>query len=185
MAYSNGYYVASDGRRIGPRLPEPHQPIVCADDLLPDCCYLPIGVLVNRAVLQRVGLFDEDLRYGEDHDLWLRILEVFPAVYVPVFGFCYRLHGGQSSLNFDMWRDAERVLARLIKRYPYQSRSIRKRRAVLAYRFSEHAYRERRFVAGACLLAKAAALDPARAARELARRISGEVTRFQPRRSGD
>ena len=41
-----------------------------------------VGV-VRREVLERVGLFDERLRSGQDVDLWLRVCEQFPAAFVP------------------------------------------------------------------------------------------------------
>lgn len=37
------------------------------------------GALVKRAVLERVGLFDEELTAAEDWDMWLRIVEQFPV----------------------------------------------------------------------------------------------------------
>ena len=38
--------------------------------------HLPVcsGVMVRRAAVHAVGMFDESLRVGEDHDLWLRIM---------------------------------------------------------------------------------------------------------------
>ena len=65
------------------------------------------------------------LRYQEDHDLWLRIAELYPVLYVPFDGFGYRVHLNQSSLHPGMWPAADRVLAKAIKRYPYRRRSVR------------------------------------------------------------
>jgi hypothetical protein len=39
--------------------------------------------------------------------MWLRVLEMFPAMYVPVYGSCYRMHAGQSILNPLLWNYAE------------------------------------------------------------------------------
>ena len=35
--------------------------------------HLPVcsGVMIRRAALDEVGMFDESLRMGEDHDLWV------------------------------------------------------------------------------------------------------------------
>jgi glycosyltransferase involved in cell wall biosynthesis len=38
-------------------------------------CYIFITVLLRKSILAEVGLFDEDMRWAEDLDLWLRILE--------------------------------------------------------------------------------------------------------------
>ncbi len=125
--------------------------------------------MIRRRAIEQVGLFDEDakLLYAEDYDMWLRILEVFPAAYVPAYGYCYRLHSSQVSLNPVIWRYAEHALAKAIARHPYSRKVIRKRRAVLAYRHGEIAFRERRVFRGIALLCTAAALDPSRALMEL------------------
>jgi hypothetical protein len=183
LVYDNGYYISDIGRISGiAHISEPHTPVVTADDLLLRCQYAPTGTMVRRSVLDHVGLFDEDLRYAEDHDLWLRIVEVYPAFYVPFHGFCYRIHSNQSSLHPGMWLAADEVLAKAIKRHPYSRRSVRKRRAVLAYRQSEIAQKERRVLRSAYLLAKAVALDPQRAVGELAIRLIRRLTPGQVRR---
>ena len=43
------------------------------EDLLYHCMVLPSTVVVRRDWLERVGLFDAELRYVEDWDLWLRL----------------------------------------------------------------------------------------------------------------
>jgi glycosyltransferase involved in cell wall biosynthesis len=177
MAYDNGYYMTDDGRMSGQRLADNHQAPNAATLLL-DCCLAINGVMVRKRALEQVGLFDESLRFGEDHDLWLRIVEKFPAVYVPVYGHVYRQHAGQSTKSADlMWRDATRVLAKARVRYPYERAAVRKRTAVISYREGECALRRRRLMRAAYYLGRAAWCDPHRAVGELVLRLRGRGTR--------
>jgi glycosyltransferase involved in cell wall biosynthesis len=54
--------------------------------------HLPVcsGVMVRRAALDEVGTFDESLRMGEDHDLWLRIMLRFPFEHLAEPAVWYR-----------------------------------------------------------------------------------------------
>jgi glycosyltransferase involved in cell wall biosynthesis len=177
MAYDNGYYMTADGQTSGQRLAPSHRAPDAATLLL-DCCLLPSGVVVRRQVIERVGPFDEALHYGEDHDLWLRIVEQFSAVYVPVYGFVYRQHAEQSTKRADlMWRDASQVLERARVRYPYGRAAVRKRTAVIAYRQGECALRRKQLVRAAYHLGKAAWCDPTRVVGELVLRFRGRGTR--------
>lgn len=49
---------------------------------LPLCCMSPSSVLVQRALLDEVGCFDESLPACEDYDLWLRIACRHPVLLV-------------------------------------------------------------------------------------------------------
>jgi glycosyltransferase involved in cell wall biosynthesis len=177
MAYDNGYYMTVDGRLSGQRLPDTHR-APNAPTLLLDCCLAINGVMVRKGVLEQVGLFDESLRFGEDHDLWLRIVENFPAVYVPVHGYVYRQHAEQSTKSADlMWRDATQVLEKARGRYPYERAAVRKRTAVISYRQGECALRRKHLVRAAYYLGRAALYDPQRAVGELVLRLRGRGTR--------
>lgn len=76
-------------------------------------------VMVRRACLKATGLFAEDLSFGEDWDLWLRLLSRFPARHLPVPLAAIRFHSQSivatlSPQNFDQWREViERDHARL------------------------------------------------------------------------
>ncbi|MCU0573544.1 MAG: glycosyltransferase [Syntrophobacteraceae bacterium] len=62
-----------NGQRINPRKyhrkPEGH----CFERLLDRCLVSPSAVVMERSLLDEVGLFDENLPACEDYDLWLRI----------------------------------------------------------------------------------------------------------------
>jgi glycosyltransferase involved in cell wall biosynthesis len=172
LVYDKGYYMSEDGSVLTPfraQLPPP----TTADELLPSTCFGTGQVMTRRAVFDRVGVFDESLRHSEDQDMWLRILEAFPATHVAEDGFKYRMHPNQKSLKPAVWTNAEKVLEKALKRYPYRRRSVCKRRAILSYRFSQIAFKDRRVFRGTWFLARAAALDPSRAASELMHRWSG------------
>ena len=171
LVYDNGYLASPDLKVFQPILPEPHRPCRTADDLLPAQTFGACSVIVRREIFDEIGVFDETLRHAEDYDMWLRILEKHPAEYVPIFGFKYRQHSSQKSLKPTLWEDAELVFQNACRRYPYSPSSIRKRKAVLSYRFSQIAFQENRFVRGVCLLLKAASLDPQRAIREAGSRL--------------
>jgi glycosyltransferase involved in cell wall biosynthesis len=174
LVYNKAYYITKQGKTIGPMYSEPHLPRTTPELLLLDQCFGVGSVMIRRSVLDQVGLFDESICGADDHDLWLRIVERYPACHVPVFGFCYRLHSGQLSHNPIMWRHAQKVLDNAISRYPYPSRAIRKRRAVLAYRHSQISYHECRYLKSLWLILKAACYDPSRSVRELYHRIAGK-----------
>ncbi len=48
--------------------------------------------LYRRACQEAVGVYDPALEGAEDWDMWLRIVERYPAVYVPEILYYYRLH---------------------------------------------------------------------------------------------
>ena len=50
--------------------------------LLPLCLISPSSVMIERSVLDDVGLFDESLPAGEDYDLWLRIGSRYPILFI-------------------------------------------------------------------------------------------------------
>src|SRR5436305_11465449 len=57
MAYDNGSYMTAEGNQSTPRLASNHT-APDPETLLRDCCLVPAGVLVRKAVFQQVGLFD-------------------------------------------------------------------------------------------------------------------------------
>ncbi len=46
------------------------------------CCMSPSSVVVHRSVLEDVGVFDEALPACEDYDLWLRITNRYPVLFI-------------------------------------------------------------------------------------------------------
>jgi glycosyltransferase involved in cell wall biosynthesis len=56
-------------------------------------------MVVRRSCLDKVGLFDPELRVAEDMDLWLRIAQRFPITYLNRSLGIRRLHGTNISRN--------------------------------------------------------------------------------------
>lgn len=54
-----------------------------------------ITMCAHRSVFERVGGFDERLRYAQDYDLWLRVLVTGAAVHIPDRTAITRLHARQ------------------------------------------------------------------------------------------
>lgn len=50
------------------------------------------GFILKREVFDEIGLFDENLRNGEDNDLWMRISEVFKGDFCDNYGAIIRKH---------------------------------------------------------------------------------------------
>jgi len=55
------------------------------------------GAVVRRSFLERIGGFDEGLKYSEDRDLWFRLAHTGDALYQNVIGHSYRVVQGSLS----------------------------------------------------------------------------------------
>lgn len=84
IAYDKGYFISVEGKILSPMFFEPHKPTVTPDDLLPNQCFGVGSVVVRHSALENTGDFDESICGAEDHDLWLRIMEKYPATHVPL-----------------------------------------------------------------------------------------------------
>lgn len=67
---------------------------------------MPTGVTIPSDVFNDVGLFDEELKNGDDRDMWFRITGCYPIGFINNIGFKYRIRensvsmrGPQLSLN--------------------------------------------------------------------------------------
>ncbi|MBI4849800.1 MAG: glycosyltransferase [Nitrospirae bacterium] len=59
-----------------------------------------ISICVNREAWQQTGMFNESLRYAQDYDMWLRLLSVYPGVFIPEWTCINRNHALQGSEVF-------------------------------------------------------------------------------------
>jgi GT2 family glycosyltransferase len=69
------------------------------------------GAMVRRATVNEVGGYDTGLRYSEDFDLWLRLLQKGTAVCLARVTVVYRLHEGQKSRHRGDAGRAQRLIA--------------------------------------------------------------------------
>jgi glycosyltransferase involved in cell wall biosynthesis len=68
------------------------------------------SVLLRRACIDRVGLFDEQLAIGSDYDMWIRIGQHYAFHYLDTVLVKYYVHGGNLSHDYRRQRDSFRQL---------------------------------------------------------------------------
>jgi glycosyltransferase involved in cell wall biosynthesis len=56
--------------------------------------------LVKKSSIEKAGLFDEDIPYGEDYDMWIRIAEDFRFDFAPEPLTKYRIHPNSITKNY-------------------------------------------------------------------------------------
>lgn len=67
-------------------------------------CIVHSGCVIPKAVLSKVGLYNEDLRTCEDYNLWLKISNYFIIVHIPEYLHIVRVGLHQSSHTVDQER---------------------------------------------------------------------------------
>ena len=136
------------------------------DSILLDCYFLlPQNSLVRRSVYHKVGLFEEEFRAGQDHDMLIRIAEKSNIGYLPEVFFYYRRHDSSISAKGQKvrWQTGFEILRRARNRHPYKAVTLRKRAAVLNFRLGQALLKEKKILSAAPYLFKSGLLDPARA----------------------
>ena len=118
--------VYGDGIVFGENQPQKRVMEMCPSDgevtfealITERCCVPTSGMLVRRKAIFDAGLFDEKLRWGEDFDLWLRIVKSghWIAYHREVI-FRYRRHaGGVSTQSTTLLRHSSAVLTKMLER---------------------------------------------------------------------
>jgi glycosyltransferase involved in cell wall biosynthesis len=96
LVYCSYYHIDETGRRIEScHIVEPQRRTDLLHDLLVERNIISgsgSAVVVRRELLERTGVFDEKLTFGEDWDLWLRLAEVAEFDFVPDALVAIRLH---------------------------------------------------------------------------------------------
>lgn len=86
-------------------------------DLLLDCVVWTSTVLMQRSLIDEIGVFEADLRIGEDYDLWLRASRVTPIVRVPRPLALYRMHPHNTTRRAPDVNFQGQVLERAVRRW--------------------------------------------------------------------
>ena len=81
ISYTDEIWIRN-GVRVNPREKHKKYSGLIYDKCLPLCIISPSSVMIKREILDRVGLFDENLPICEDYDLWLRISRNCPILYI-------------------------------------------------------------------------------------------------------
>lgn len=89
--------------------------------LLLSCVVWTSTVLVHRSVFDEVGLFDPELRIGEDLDLWLRASRVTPILRVNAPLALYRIHADSLTRRVPQRNYRAEVITRALRRWGYRS----------------------------------------------------------------
>jgi hypothetical protein len=80
------------------------------------------SVLIRKGCFDRVGLFDEEIRWADYH-MWMRISRAYPVDYVPKVLTKYRQHEGQHTRTLPVGDPLEEsvpqtTIRRLLERHP-------------------------------------------------------------------
>lgn len=99
------------------------------DDLLSwegTCIPTPSSILVKRAVLEQVGLFDLELSNAADQEFFFRVASQYPIGRVPKVTWQYRVHANNMHSNIAvMEKDALRAYHLAEKNNLFKSKSFR------------------------------------------------------------
>lgn len=115
----------SDGAAVSYMGPKTGRPLVLHSpaELYPTNFISTSGVMFDREIALRVGGFRTDLRWAEDLDLWLRILEQSTGLVLPDPTVRYRLHEGQK-VNDPGARSAQRALLLAYSERPWWTPAV-------------------------------------------------------------
>lgn len=87
------------------------------EDLMVHDFVATLTVMIKKEVIEKVGIFSEDLHGTEDWDLWIRIAEHFTVQYIPTRLAKYRLVAGSLSKNYSKYElELKKVLERHLEK---------------------------------------------------------------------
>lgn len=98
LVHSNFAYIDKKGKQIYPTdawITDAKG--MCFKRLFIGNAIAPLTVIMKRECMDRVGLFDEEISYCDDYELWLRIARHFRIGHIDQILALYRLHGSNAS----------------------------------------------------------------------------------------
>ena len=147
LAYGYVFVVNNDGERIDFRGMQQHGDGIPGEShvferlVISNFITNPNSVMVLRAALLRTGLFDEEIEWGEDWQLWLQMALQGPFLFMPAELACYRMRRPGRRLEIESSSafvdQNELILARtfkLIEQLPLEQRTVLLRYKAPAYR---------------------------------------------------
>jgi len=100
------------GKRVNPKKIHQKKSGWIFEDCIPLCIISPSAVMIHKDVINKIGLFDEELGTCEDYDLWLRISLHYP-IYLLEKSLIIKRNGHMGQLSATHGQDANRVQALL------------------------------------------------------------------------
>lgn len=58
------------------------------------------SICISKSAWLAVGCFNEELRYAQDYDMWIRLAVKYPAVFIPEYTYLQRVYPEQESQRF-------------------------------------------------------------------------------------
>ncbi|HWI74893.1 MAG TPA: hypothetical protein VNT55_23225, partial [Baekduia sp.] len=110
-------------RYIGPLVLEPTV-LASPADLYPENFLPASAVLARRDAVVAAGGYDTTLRYAEDLDLWIRLMDQGTAVACPFVVTRYRRHDGQKSQHADRSRPVQLRIVDTYRDRPWWSPAL-------------------------------------------------------------
>lgn len=97
LIYGQSHFIDAKGNTIGRYPSEPfHYERLAMFDFIPQ----PSAFFARKAFESINGL-DQNLTYGMDYDLWIRLTKKYPVYYLPEFMSTYRLHPLSKTVDMD------------------------------------------------------------------------------------
>ena len=111
---ARGKTMDGDGRALNTPSPRTKIRAITFDELLGRNCLAPHGVIMMRkAALDDVGLYNPTFTNAEDYELWMRISRKYAAAKLPDILYVSRVHGAaQISYRHTAWQALADWLAR-------------------------------------------------------------------------
>lgn len=159
LVYTWCYWLAPEGGTLGYAPPLLHEGRVFPQMCLGNLVISASNALIRREAVLAAGGFDESLRLAggqgcEDWKLYLQVAEQHEIAAVPEYLVGYRIHPGAMSDDFaQMMRSRRIVESQFLPRHPALAAQFARGRAVLARSLAIRAFRRRKFVMAAQLLA--------------------------------
>ncbi len=131
LSFASMKTIDERGRALGRSIQGCNGPLGFAE-LLTDDVIGTGAVVMRRELVHTVGLFDEELQRGSDHDYWLRVALAYPGGLFgfPEAGLLCRQRAGQLSADWRLKEQAwNQLLAKMLRLAPVESAKVAARAA--------------------------------------------------------